>query len=129
MLPPAPLGGRVAVASVWTGTCWWLWGGRESWFGAGLADGAVYSHGTDSWRVLPLSDLPEHGEVAAVLVGGQVVVIAQSAVAPHVLTAAAYDLAGDIWTALPAPVGTRRPVRGALRGGRHRRYRAPVVAV
>lgn len=48
--------------------------------------------------------LPAYWSAAAVLVGGRVVVIAQSAAqGPEMLVAAAYDLAADTWTGLPAP--------------------------
>jgi hypothetical protein len=97
IIPDAPIAGRHAPISAWTGTELLVWGGSrsESEGRAALADGAAYDPARDRWRVLPKVDL---GGVAAVgaWLGGSFVVVALNG-------AARYRPETNRWQSLDSP--------------------------
>ena len=108
MLATAPLSGREAAATVWTGTEMLVWGGTTG--QALLADGAAYNPAADTWRVLAGSPLSPRNGAGAVWTGREMVVWGGN----DTDDGAAYDPAADRW----------RPIARAPLEGRT----APVVA-
>jgi hypothetical protein len=105
----APIGGREAAASVWTGTELLVWGGSDP---AVLADGAAYDPTTNTWRTIAPSPLSARARATAVWTGHEMLVWGGSPTASGVsglLDGAAYDPGTDTWRSIaPAPTGTDR---------------------
>jgi hypothetical protein len=82
---------REDAPSIWTGTEWLVFGGRQG--NAALADGAAYDPATDRWRPLtpPIS---MHPGAIAVWTGHVVAVLAKQG-------GWIYDPTADTWTDLP----------------------------
>jgi hypothetical protein len=102
VLAPAPLGGRVYAAAVWTGSEVVVWGGS---FGdVTVSDAAAYNPATDTWRTLPPAPIAvaNYADGSAVWTGDRVVVFAGA-------SAAAYDPKANRWRALP-PEPVHQPV-------------------
>jgi N-acetylneuraminic acid mutarotase len=72
-LPQSPLAPRTGIASVWTGSQWFLWGGQHGVDVSG--DGAMYDPATRSWSPLPASPLSARGGATAVWTGTEVLVL------------------------------------------------------
>ena len=90
-LPAGPLSPREAATSVWTGTEWLIFGGRQ-----GLMvrnDSAAYDPSTNAWRALAVNPTMHPG-AQAVWTGQVVVVLAKAG-------GWIYDPAADTWTDLP----------------------------
>lgn len=107
-LPAAPISARTQMASVWTGSELFVWGGDAA---DGISnDGALYNPTTMEWRKLPPSPLSGRVDPQAVWVDGEVVVISGD---PPALSSsqqvhtdlAAFNPATNKWTALaPMPL-------------------------
>jgi hypothetical protein len=105
-LPASPISARAAVASVWTGTEFFVWGGFTTMGPAAtaVADGALYNPTTRQWRELPAAPIGARASARAVLLDGVVYVIGGSTASGQPCTsAAAYDVATHSWKRLPAP--------------------------
>ena len=107
-LATAPLSGREAAATVWTGTEMLVWGGTTG--QALLADGAAYNPAEDTWRALAGAPLSPRNGSGAVWTGREMVVWGGS----DADDGAAYDPAADRWRSI-----ARAPLQGRT---------APVVA-
>ena len=107
-LATAPLSGREAAATVWTGTEMLVWGGTTG--QALLADGAAYNPAEDTWRALAAAPLSPRNGAGAVWTGREMVVWGGS----DADDGAAYDPAADRWRSI-----ARAPLQGRT---------APVVA-
>lgn len=70
-MAPAPLQGRGAHRSVWTGRDLLVWGGFDS---EVKRDGALYNPSDDAWTRLSLSPLPGRQHQAMVWTGSQLIV-------------------------------------------------------
>jgi N-acetylneuraminic acid mutarotase len=113
-LPAAPISARTQMASVWTGSELFVWGGDAS---DGISnDGALYNPTTTTWRKLPASPLSGRVDPQAVWVDGEVIVIsgdppAQSST-PQVYTdLAAFSPTTNRWTKLaPMPLNANQLV-------------------
>ena len=107
-LPTAPISARDQMASVWTGSELFIWGGDAS---DGIsANGALYNPTTMKWRKLPAGPLSGRTGAQAVWVDGEVIVIGGDPPAlsssQQVLTdLAAFNPTTNKWTALaPMPL-------------------------
>ena len=128
-LPAAPMRARTQMASAWTGTELFVWGGDTA---DGFSkDGALYNPTTMTWRKLPTSPLSARAGAQAVWLDNEVIVISgtpptQSSSQQVDTDLAAFSPATDKWTTLAPmplvtrPVGTRR---------RRRRDQRPAVCV
>lgn len=118
----SPLAPRTYETSVWTGEEMLVFGGNDAApcppnadCGGGLAtrqfrDGAAYDPDTDSWR--RIADTPiEFGVAQALLVGGEVVVVAQPAGRYEESQTWTYDISRDAWRR-----GADAPAYGSLQG-------------
>lgn len=104
LLPPAPLPARAAHTAVWTGSEMLVWGGIGQ-DGVPSAGGAAYDPAADTWRALPAAPLPGRAQHVAVWDGTSMLVwggASDVATGTAYADGAAYDPAGDAWTALPA---------------------------
>ena len=108
-LPAPPIEHRQDAASVWTGTEWIMWGGRNG--GTELADGAAFTPGTATWRALAPSPLAARHS-RAVWTGNEMIVAAGAAAGAAgsnsgtfaFADGAAYDPRTDTWRAIaPGP--------------------------
>jgi hypothetical protein len=78
VLPVSPLSARAEVASTWTGTDLFVWGGYDSRPGNefdATADGALYDPATRQWHMLPPSPLSARASATALWTGKEVVVL------------------------------------------------------
>jgi hypothetical protein len=95
-LPPAPIGARAGAASVWTGSAFVVWGGRDASYRA-LSDGAWYDPRTQVWHPMHASPLAPPGPSGVYrgmpLAGDAVIVSGRKA--------AVYTPGTDSWRALP----------------------------
>ncbi len=102
-LPAAPISARDQMASVWTGSELFIWGGDAT---DGISgDGALYNPTTMKWRRLPNAPLNGRTGAQAVWVNNQVIVIggnppAQSTSQQVRTDLAAYSPATNRWTTL-----------------------------
>ncbi len=72
-LPAAPISARTQMASVWTGSELFIWGGDAT---DGISgNGAIYNPTTMKWRKLPAGPLSGRTGAQAVFVDGEVIVI------------------------------------------------------
>lgn len=97
-LPAAPLAGRVAPSSVWTGQELVVWGGNPG-TPEVFADGAAYNPTADTWR-----------RIASAPIGGR-------AGALTVWSGSEMVLWGGLGTGAPAALPTRREPPAGLDGG------------
>jgi hypothetical protein len=102
------------MASVWTGSELFIWGGDAA---AGISkDGALYNPTTQKWRMLPSSPLSARAGAQAVWVDNEVIVIsgyppAQSTSAQVPTDLAAYSPTTNRWTTLaPMPLTASQEV-------------------
>jgi hypothetical protein len=107
-LAAAPISGRDQMASVWTGSELFIWGGDAS---DGISsNGALYDPSTMKWRALPKGPLSARAGAQAVWVAGEVIVIsgdppAQSSTPQVPTDLAAFSPTTNQWTALaPMPL-------------------------
>lgn len=115
-LPAAPISGRTQMGWVWTGTSLVVFGGYGSVDSNGivapLADGAIYTPSTNSWRKLPVAPLSPRFNPQLVWAGTEVLVIGgdpadESGDGPgYAAGEAAYDPASNRWRKLPAMPST-----------------------
>ena len=113
-LPPAPIPGRIAASSVWTGKEMIVWGGYTGKVTPGpcggcASDGAVYDPATRTWRAISPSPAGVRGGGAnsAAWTGDEMVVWASNS-PDGPAGAAAYDPETDTWRRLPpGPLGGR----------------------
>jgi hypothetical protein len=117
-LPAAPISARTQMASVWTGSELFIWGGDAS---DGIADnGALYNPTTTKWRTLPSSPLGARTGAQAVWVDGEVIVIGGDPPAlsktPQVRTdLAAFNPTTNRWTTLaPMPLTANQLVLAVI---------------
>jgi len=113
-LPAAPISARSQMASAWTGSELFVWGGNAA---DGIAgDGALYNPITMKWRKLPTSPLSGRVNAQAVWVDGEVIVISGD---PPALSSsqqvrtdlAAFDPSTNKWTTLaPMPLASNQLV-------------------
>jgi len=111
-LPPAPISARTQMGWVWTGSSLVVFGGYGSVDSNGnvaaLADGAIYTPSTNSWRKLPAGPLSPRFNPQLVWTGHEVLVIGgdpdnESADGPgYAAGEAAYDPSLNRWRSLPA---------------------------
>jgi len=113
-LPAPPISARDQMASVWTGSELFIWGGDAA---DGISkNGALYNPTTLKWQTLPSSPLSARAGAQAVWVDNEVIVIsgdppAQST-SPQVPTdLAAYSPTTNRWTTLaPMPLASNQLV-------------------
>jgi hypothetical protein len=115
-LPAAPISARTQMGWVWTGSSLVVFGGYGSVASDGtvapLADGAIYTPSTNSWRKLPVAPLSPRFNPELVWTGHEVLVIGgdpadESADGPgYAAGEAAYDPSSDRWRKLPAMPST-----------------------
>jgi N-acetylneuraminic acid mutarotase len=111
-LPVAPISPRTQMGWVWTGSSLVVFGGYGSVDSNGnvasLADGAIYTPSTNSWRKLPPAPLSPRFNPELLWTGNEVFVIGgdpdnESVDGPGYATGeAAYDPSGNRWRKLPA---------------------------
>ncbi len=111
-LPAAPISARTQMGWVWTGSALVVLGGYGSVDTNGkvaaLADGAIYTPSTNSWRKLPVAPLSPRFNPELLWTGHEVFVIGgdpdgESADGPgYAAGEAAYDPASNRWRKLPA---------------------------
>jgi hypothetical protein len=104
-LPAAPISARSGMASVWTGTELFIWGGDTA--GGTSKNGALYNPTTRQWRTLPASPLSPRDGAQAVWVDNEVIVISgapeDSSASQQVHTdLAAFNPTTNKWTTLSA---------------------------
>jgi hypothetical protein len=115
-LPVAPISARTQMGWVWTGSSLVVFGGYGSVDSDGtvapLADGAIYTPSTNSWRKLPVAPLSPRFNPELVWTGHDVLVIGgdpadESADGPgYAAGEAAYDPSSNRWRKLPAMPST-----------------------
>ncbi len=115
-LPTAPISARTQAGWVWTGSSLVVFGGYGSVDSSGnvaaLADGAIYSPSTNSWRKLPAGPLSPRFNPELLWTGHEVLVIGgdpdnESADGPgYAAGEAAYDPSHNRWRSLPAMPST-----------------------
>jgi hypothetical protein len=113
-LPAAPISARAQMASVWTGSELFVWGGNAA---DGISNsGALYNPTTMKWRMLPKSPLSARTGAQAVWVDGEVIVMSGDPPAlsktPQVrMDLAAFNPTTNRWTTLaPMPLITNQLV-------------------
>ena len=77
-LPAAPISARSSMASVWTGSRLFIWGGSTQLTDGALrtaADGALYDPATKTWRKLPAAPLSARKYAQAFWLDGKVIVL------------------------------------------------------
>jgi hypothetical protein len=109
-LPAAPISARDQMASVWTGSELFIWGGDAA---DGISkNGALYNPTTQKWRTLPASPLSARTGAQAVRVDNEVIVISGN---PPALSSsqqvrtdlAAFNPTTNKWTTLaPMPLNS-----------------------
>jgi hypothetical protein len=129
MMAPSPLGPRSVPASAWTGEELLVWGGQDPAGSRFYGDGAAYDAATDSWRMLPPSQLSPRVPLSAWT--GSEWILWGTGVRPddRPVDGAAYDPTTNTWRSIaPGPIeltdaigvwtGTEMIVFGAaLHGG------------
>ncbi|TMR95313.1 hypothetical protein EJK15_29045 [Nonomuraea basaltis] len=130
-LPKAPLAARTGHSATWTGSELAVWGG---WNGDKarsryLADGALYSPGTRSWRVMAKAPLSPRSDHLAVWSGAELLIWGGSA--PERLhDGAAYNPRRNAWRALPDAPSELSAAEPLVQGGSiifaPARYKIPV---
>ena len=110
-LPAAPISARTQMGWVWTGSSLVVFGGYGSVDSNGivatLADGAIYTPSTNSWRKLPAAPLSPRFNPELVWTGHEVLVIGgdpadESLDGPgYAAGEAAYDPSSNRWRRLP----------------------------
>ena len=121
-VPTAPISARTGMASVWTGSDLFVWGGedRVSDPGHAVNDGALYDPATAKWKKLPPSPLSARAYATAMLLDGKVIVIGGQ---PLPMTStqredtdlAAYDPTTNMWSKLaPMPLGAGQSLLGIV---------------
>jgi N-acetylneuraminic acid mutarotase len=113
-LPAAPISARTQMASVWTGSELFIWGGDAA---DGISnDGALFNPATQKWRKLPTGPLSGRVDAQAVWVDGEVIVISGD---PPALSSsqqvytdlAAFSPTTNKWTTLaPMPLASNQLV-------------------
>jgi hypothetical protein len=121
-LPTAPISARTGMASLWTGSDLFVWGGedRVSDPGHAVNDGALYDPATAKWEKLPPSPLSARAYATTIWLDGKVIVMDGQPV-PMTNTQrentdlAAYDPTTNAWSKLaPMPVGAGHVVLGIV---------------
>jgi hypothetical protein len=115
-LPAAPISARTQMGWVWTGSSLVVFGGYGSVDSNGtvatLADGAIYTPSTNSWRKLPAAPLTPRFNPELVWTGKEVLVIGgdpadETGDGPgYAAGEAAYDPSSNRWRKLPAMPST-----------------------
>jgi hypothetical protein len=107
-LPAAPISARTQMASVWTGSELFIWGGDAT---DGISNnGALYNPATMKWRMVPSGPLSGRAGAQAVWVDDEVIVISgypsASSTSQQVhADLAAFSPSANRWTALaPMPL-------------------------
>jgi hypothetical protein len=119
-LPPAPISGRIAAGTVWTGTEMIVWGGVSDRDGArtAVADGAAYNPTTKRWRTLaapPAGVIGDAGNGSAWTGERAIFWAGNSPDGPA--GGAVYDPNTDTWLRLaPGPLGAREGYSSAWTG-------------
>lgn len=113
-LPAAPISARTQMATVWTGSELFIWGGDAA---DGISkNGALYNPATMKWRTLPSSPLSGRAGAQAVWVDNEVIVISgyppASSTSQEVYTdLAAFSPTTNRWTPLaPMPLTANQQV-------------------
>ena len=103
MMPPAPLSARAAVASVWTGREFVVWGSADR--AKKLIDGAAYNPATHSWR--KIANAPRSlDQATSIWTGREMLVLgaylddANNSTTPTAV-GLAYNPSSDTWRVLP----------------------------
>jgi N-acetylneuraminic acid mutarotase len=110
-LSAAPLAGREAAATAWTGTELLVWGGTTG--QAVMADGAAYDPARNRWRTMAGSPLAARTASASAWTGKELLVWGGSDLADG----AAYDPATDAWRPIAAaPLSGRSAAVSAWTG-------------
>jgi N-acetylneuraminic acid mutarotase len=100
----APAAVRDYSASVWTGTEWFFWGGRQDCTGcvqAPVATAVSYDPATQAWSTLPAAPVAGHS-AAAVWTGEEVLLYGGLDAAGHDVGPLAFSPSGRTWRRLPA---------------------------
>lgn len=105
-LPAAPISARSSMASVWTGSRFFIWGGATQLTDSAprtAADGAVYDPAARTWRKLPAAPLSARKYAQAFWLDGKVIVLGgQPAVTSATLESntdiAMFDPATNTWS-------------------------------
>ncbi len=100
-LATAPLEGRTAQTSVWTGAEVIVWGGCCDRRGGEFGDGAAYEPGRDRWRSLPRAPIAPRTSHTAVWTGEEMVVWGGHVFEREFGDGAAYDPERNRWRILP----------------------------
>ena len=101
---PAPRAVRDWSAQAWTGTEWFVWGGRDDCTGcaqAPIATGALFEPGTGQWRAVPAAPAAAYS-AAAVWTGTEVLVYGGLGADGREAPPMAFDPAAGTWRRLPA---------------------------
>jgi hypothetical protein len=97
-MPDAPIPGRAAPVTVWTGREMLVWGGFQG--QQARADGAAYDPRTRQWRVLPAAPISGRSEAATVWTGTRLFIWGGNN-SDFLSDGATYDPATDRWHLLP----------------------------
>ena len=103
ILATAPIAGRTAQTSVWTGAEMIVWGGCCERRGAEFGDGAAYNPASDSWRKLSPAPIGPRTSHTAVWTGDQMLVWGGHVFEQEHSDGAAYDPEANRWQSLPLP--------------------------
>jgi hypothetical protein len=108
-LPPAPIRGRIAAVSVWSGREMLVWGGTaRTGTVAAMADGAAFAPATRTWRVIPSAPPGVRGGSGGGAWTGRTLVVWAGNSPDGPAGGAVYDPAAGTWRRLPAgPLGPR----------------------
>lgn len=127
-LPAAPISARSQMASAWTGTELFIWGGDAA---DGISkNGALYNPATMKWRTLPASPLSPRDGAQAVWADNEVIVISgaptDSSTSQQVHTdLAAFNPTTNKWTTLAAmPLSANQEVLSVIAVGASNRLYA-----
>jgi hypothetical protein len=98
----SPLPFRENSTAAWTGREVIVFGGDDDVIDArpGGGDGAAYDPGTDSWRPLPESPLPELRQPQAVWTGSEVLIWGGDSGGSHPTIGGRYDPVADRWASM-----------------------------
>jgi hypothetical protein len=121
-LPPAPISARTGMASLWTGSDLFVWGGEDRVFDPGHAvnDGALYDPATAKWKKLPPSPLSARAYATAIRLDGKVIVMGgqplpMTSTQGEFTDLAAYDPATNAWSKLaPMSLANGRVLLGIV---------------
>ena len=101
----APRAVRDWSAQVWTGSEWFVWGGRDDCSGcaqAPIATGALFDPAAGRWRAVPAAPAAAYS-AAAVWTGSEVLVYGGLGADGREVPPMAFDPAAGSWRRLPAP--------------------------